>query len=258
LEVEGDPNLTGQPYLKSLPPSRQPVMQAFINGQLPPGQLQRMLSSKDGQQFLAEAALSDPQLDVSKIGGYVEATKKFTSGQVANQLNSAGTSLVHLKALYDDNKLPGALIGGVNYAKRQADLNDASMELARFLAGGNAPSNQDIEGAKNSLDPSVFRTLDPQGSKQAAVEEQNDRIMEKVSQYQNEWKDAMPSSRWNKPMPGVSPQQIEAAQYIRNKGQAAQATIEVPLPDGHSAHFNTQEQADQFKAALAAQSGVKQ
>jgi hypothetical protein len=251
LEVEGNPNLTGEAYIKSLPAGKQAVMRAFVNGQLPPGtNLQRMLASKDGIQFISEAALADPNLDTSRMGAYVEASKNFAQGKIANQLNSAGTSLLHLKALFDDNNRPGAFIGGDNYAKRQADLNDASLELARFLTGGTAPSNQDIESARESLDPSIFRSLDPQSAKNAALKEQADRIREKVEEYKEQWHDAMPSPSFERstPMPGWHKDSEDALTYLRNDGKMPVQDFSVVLPNnGGVAHFPTQAQLDQFK-----------
>lgn len=251
LEVEGDPNLFGEAYIKSLPAAKQPVIRAFIKGQFPPGtNLQRLLASKDGQQFLSEAALADDTLDTSRMGAYVEASKNFAQGKISNQLNSAGTSLLHLKALFDDNNLPGAFIGGDNYAKRQADLNDASLELARFLTGGTAPSNQDIESARASLDPSIFRSLNPQSAKNAAVKEQADRIREKVEEYKEQWHDAMPSPAFERstPMPGWHKDSEDALAYLRNDGKVPAPDFSVVLPNNAGvAHFSSQAQLDQFK-----------
>jgi len=251
LEVEGDPNLSGEAYIKSLPPAKQPVIRAFIKGQLPPGtNLQRMLASKDGQQFLSEAALADDTLDTSRMGAYVEASKNFAQGKISNQLNSAGTSMLHLKALFDDNNKPGSLIGGDAWAERQNDLNDAATEYARFLTGGTAPSNQEVESARASLDPSVFHTLNPQSSKQAAVKAAADRIREKVEEYKEQWSDAMPSPAFERstPMPGWHKDSEDNLNYIRNDGKVPAPDFSVVLPNnGGVAHFPSQAQLDQFK-----------
>jgi hypothetical protein len=253
MDVEGDANLTGAAYIASLPAQKQPLIKQLVSGQMATGQLQRVLSGKDGQQLMAEVALADPDFDAAKIGAYIDASKKFASDRIANQLNSANTSLVHLKALYQDNLLPGAFVGGKNYAQRQADLNDASMELARFLTGGTAPGKEDIANARASLDPSAFRSFDVTGAKQKAVETQTKRIKEKMDQYEEQWSDAVPSPHWKRPMPGglgSHPDAKAAADFIENGGKApvaAAPSFSVALPDGSVAHFPSQQQMDQFK-----------
>ena len=221
LDVEGNPNLTGQAYIDSLPAASKPLVAQMAKGPIDVGSLGRILSNKDGRRLMQEVTLADPNFDSGKIDGYIKNSKEYAGGKIAQQLNSANTSLVHLKALFDDNLLPGSNTGGKPYAKRQSDLNDASLELARFLTGGNAPSNEDIASARKSLDPSLLRMglNSPSSYLNSAVKEQADRIREKVTQYQEQWDENMPSPNWKRPMPGWHPDAATALEYIRNDGK---------------------------------------
>jgi len=141
---------------------------------------------------------------------------------------------------------PLAFVGGENYAKRQVDLNDASKELARFLSGGNSPTKDDIEGARESLDPPSYRGVtDVQGLKNSAVTQQADRMYEKIQQYNSEWSDALPSASWKKPLPGWSQNNESTYQTLANGGKTP--AVSVSIPNGPTISFPNQEAADAFK-----------
>jgi len=239
----GDTSLNGQAYLNSIQdPAERALVQSVGTGHEAAQRMEYLIARNP--RVAQEIALAYPGIDTGQIGAYIDASKKFGSGNIANQLNAVGTGMLHFKALLQDNQKPGALVGGDAYAQRQADLNDASMELARFLAGGNAPTKEDIEGARASLDPSVFRSLNPIESKNSAIIQQAQRMNEKREQYQTEWHDAQPVG-WNKPLPGWSPENESAYQFIRNGGK--EPAISVQIPNGPQIQFPNQAAADAFK-----------
>jgi len=247
-KAQGDTNLTGIPYLNSIQDgSERSLVKMIGTGQIPPARMEYLIARNP--RVMQEVSLAFPGLDAARFPAYIDASKKFTSGPIANQINSAGTSIKHLKALFDDNNTPLSFVPGSKaYARRESDLNDASLELARFLTGGTAPSNLDVEGAKHSLNPTLL-SLDPQGSRNEAVKTQVDRIFEKINQYQDQWTTAMPSEQWKKPMPGWFSANQTALDYIRNDGKPPVQAYSVTLPDGTPITFQTEAQMNQFKQA---------
>jgi len=99
----GNPELSGQNYLDSIQDAGERAMvQELGTGRMDVGRMEYLIARTP--RVAQELALAYPDLDKGKIGAYIDASKKFASGQIANQINAAGTGMAHLSALLHDNR----------------------------------------------------------------------------------------------------------------------------------------------------------
>lgn len=219
---EGDSTLTGDAFLKSLQPNEAPLVKAAGDGRMNISNLGYLISRNPG--FADAVALYDPSFDSSKVDGYVKANKDFTSGQTSKALNSGATAIQTLRRLYDNTNTESLLPGSDANKKRQADLETAAIEVAKFQAGGTQPGKDDIAAAKALLDPTVPLTgglvANPINRK-AAVKEQLELVQNKLNNYEQQWTNAAPSPRYQAAMPGISNAAKIDASYVLNDGKYA-------------------------------------
>jgi hypothetical protein len=252
----GDASLTGDAYYRSLAaasPGEAAQAKQIGNGQMPISNLAYL--ARANPRLLEEVALMYPELKGEKLLSLVTQNKEFTSGKAGNSLNAANASFQHLEELWKATT-PGSLVGGEAYANRQAILTTAAGEYAKYLNGGNNPSKEQIQDARQSLDPPIYRdVLHPVNEKLAALKTISNLLDEKKSEYRTQWKSAMPSSAFNYPMPGEDPVADQASAYIRNSGhqpaplpkaQAGYVSVQIP---GYEARQIPTDQLAQFKAA---------
>ena len=156
--AQGDISLTGTDYLKSLQgvdPGEAGLVNQFGTGKLP---LDRVayLAAKN-PRLLEEVSLAFPDIRGDKIANLIDNYKKYSQGGVVGSaLNSANASIDHLNDIWNDLQQPGSLDpSSDSYTRRQNDLNTAVQEYAKFIAGGKQPGKEDIEHAREALDPPI-------------------------------------------------------------------------------------------------------
>jgi hypothetical protein len=97
----GNANLTGEDYLKTIPPALAAQVRALSDGRraFPTG---TALRSPAVQQLIAAATQYDPTLDAANAATRVATRKKFTSGTTRDNITALNTALGHLGTLWED------------------------------------------------------------------------------------------------------------------------------------------------------------
>lgn len=95
----GDMTLSGDEYLKTLPPQIQGQVKAIAEGRMPINP--SMMRSPAGAQLLAAASQYDPSFDGVNYQARAKTRQDFTSGQAARNLTALNTALGHLSSLDD-------------------------------------------------------------------------------------------------------------------------------------------------------------
>ena len=251
-DAQGDITLTGDAYGKTLQaanPGEYAEARQIGNGQMPISNLAYLARAKP--RLLEEVALLYPDLKGEKLLSLVSQNKEFTSGKAGNALNAANSSYQHLAELYRDTTA-SALLGGPAAAKRDADMETAVGEYARFLNFGNSPSKEQLATARAALDPPTGLTsvagvgnlagsiasgqsIHPLDTKLAALREISNLLDEKKMEYRTQWQSGMPSAAFNYAMPGEDATADQSSAFIRNGGK-----MSPPLPQAQSGYVSVQ------------------
>jgi hypothetical protein len=145
-------------------------------------------------QLMSAVAAKYPDFDSSKIQGYIAATKDFTSGTTSKQLNAGGTALKHLEELNNLNTDKSHIPGTSDYNRYQNKVDTVASELAKFYGDATIPAIASIKSTLAAQLP---------GNRKAAIQEQAKSMGDKLDSYEQQWKNAAPSSSYQAPMPGI-------------------------------------------------------
>lgn len=98
VETPGDPNLTGDAYLNSLPQSMRAQVRALSEGRIawPTG---RAATDPHWQQVIAATGQFDPTFDAANYSTRVSTRRNFTSGVARRNITALNTALRHLETL---------------------------------------------------------------------------------------------------------------------------------------------------------------
>lgn len=100
-QTPGDINLTGEPYLATLPKALAAQVKALAEGRRPfPNNAS--MRSQSMQELVAAASQYDPTLDAANSATRVATRKDFTSGMSAKNITAINTALGHLGSLWKD------------------------------------------------------------------------------------------------------------------------------------------------------------
>jgi hypothetical protein len=94
----GDPNLTGDAYLASLPPEQAKVVKAMVEGRRQPVS-QYALKLPYWKSMLEAAQTYDPTFDETKWSGRLAGVKDFSSGKSSEMVRAANQTLHHVGQL---------------------------------------------------------------------------------------------------------------------------------------------------------------
>lgn len=121
---------------------------------------------------------------------------EFTSGKTGGSLNASGTSVQHLTQLLALNTAASHIPGTPAYREYMIQVHQAAEELSKFYGGGKAAQSDihqyesDLGGIGPGRDRALTRAVTALG--------------EKMTEYHQQWQNAMPSKYWTLPMPGIS------------------------------------------------------
>lgn len=162
----GDNSLTGEDYLKTLPPALARQVRMVSEGRmaLPTG---AALRSPAMQELVAAASQFDPALDAANAATRVATRKDFTSGAAAKNKTSINTAIGHLvslaraaKALNNSNfKAYNSLsnymideVGDPRVNNFNMKRNAVATELAKVFKGtGGAPALAEIHDWQQTI-----------------------------------------------------------------------------------------------------------
>jgi len=255
----GDPDATTpEAFLSSLAPPEQNIVRMMGLGKMPLTRIEYLASRKP--EVLEAVARAFPDFDQSKVGGYVNTYKEFTSSKpstAGGALNAGGTALKHLHELQQLNTIKSRVPGTTDYNAFQNKLDTLTGELATFYQM--PKTEKTIQDMRSTL--GSFTNRD------AAIREQTKSMGDKLDSFEQTWKNAAPSKAYEAPMPGIDQKakmaraamDPEYAQRLQQEQPDAQQKPQTPsaqaaagggvivnTPDGPIS-FKNQQQADAFK-----------
>lgn len=170
----GDPQLSGQQFLASIPdPAMQKLVQAVADGRMPLPKIYR--AGKAGEigptQIAQAVAQYDPTYDQADPNSRIKARGDFTSGKAALEIQRLNTLAGHLLGLADATDKLGNSGSSTDYnaiannvvtrlgSKAVTNFNQAANpaaeEFAAIMKGTGAPTEQEIRLQQKSLDSSL-------------------------------------------------------------------------------------------------------
>jgi hypothetical protein len=202
--VGGNPALSGGDYLKSLPATEATLVSSVGTGKIAPDRMAYLIARNP--KLLQEITLAYPDFDSSKAAAYPGVYKDFTSGKTSTALNAGGTALGHLYELLQLNTPASHLPGTPAYTAYQNKAATVSTELAKFYGDATVPAIENIQKTLTSTLP---------GNREAAIRTQAQSMGDKLDAFEQQWKNAAPSSAYEASMPGIS-----------DKAKAARAALD--------------------------------
>lgn len=223
-KFQGDPKLKGDAYLATLKPDERTLVEEVGTGRMTLARLDYLMARNP--DFLVAVANAYPDsFDASKAQAYPATYKDFTAGATARAINAGATALETLTRLYNNTNAASLLPGTKAYRDREADINTAANEGAKFLVGGTAAaSEKDIEHFRATIDPTL-----PINRNEGVVEMLRN-INNKIDQYKQQWTNAAPSKYYQAPMPGISQAALNQVNQILGNKPAQPAGAGKVLP----------------------------
>ena len=214
LNPPASSGLTGDAYLKTLPTNTQGVLKAIAEGR--ETRSPRQLQDKNGNPTpLAEALhRAYPDFDDKKAAAYGAVVKDFESGPTSRALTSYGTAINHARALYDNSNLKSYIPGTDENKRYNQDITYVATEVAKALN----PTGVATEGAIKEQE----EALRSYTNRKAAIENAEHILTGKMAETKQRWANAQVRPSYQPPMPGLSPEAMNNADYIRSHGKVSQ------------------------------------
>jgi len=164
-------NLTGEDYLKTLPPNMATLVKKYAAGELPVSP--QMTRSTAGMQLLGAISQYDPTFDATNYQKRQQTATAFAKGKQADAVKGANQALYHMGNLYqrtedlnNTNILPGIINPVVNYVERKGwgdsrqgrykqSAQAVASELRRVFAGAGGGSLAELNKWEESFDPNA-------------------------------------------------------------------------------------------------------
>jgi hypothetical protein len=226
-DFSGNETLVGDAFLKSLIPKEQLLVKQAGDGQMRATNLAMLMRGKSGPAFAEAVSRYAPDFQGDKVDAYYKAMTEYNDdkpGSVGGTLNAGGTALKTLRRLYDSTTTSSLIPGSIENKKRQADLQTAAIEVAKFQAGGRQPGVEDIDRARKILDPEIPLTggmLANPINRRESVKEATELVQKKLQEYEDMWNQKAPSPRYQSPMPNISAAARVDSAYVLNNGKYA-------------------------------------
>jgi ABC-type transporter Mla subunit MlaD len=220
----GDTSLTGDAYLATLPAGSQSLVKELGTGKIALSRLDYLLTRKP--EVLEAVSRAYPDFDSSKVQGYTNAVKEYTSsknGTAGAQLLSGSTALKHLNELKEFNTLKSRIPHTVDYNNYNNKLDTLTGELATFY---NLPkTDKTIQDMKS--------TLGDFANRDAAIQTQAQSMGDRFDGLEQTWKNAAPSKAYEAPMPQVDSAALKARAKLDPR-YAARAKGQAPPPQNQN------------------------
>lgn len=180
-------------------PSDDNLIHMAGSGQMDMGNWGYMLARMKDPAFLKRVTAIYPDMDTSKIKRYMKAADEFTSSDkgAGKQLNNGSTAINHLGELYDAASASSLIPYSTDNNKTTTLKAGIVGELGQFYGESTIPGQTRFEKGIGSMVPSARKD---------AIIEQIRMLGDKMSSFQQQWKNSMPSSHYSRPMPGLSPE----------------------------------------------------
>ena len=164
-------NLTGEDYLRTIPPAAAALVKKYANGEL--AVTPQMTRTPQGAQLLGAITQYDPTFDATNYQKRQQTATAFAKGKQADAIRGANQALYHMGNLYsrtedlnNTNVLPAIVNPIVNYVEekglgdtRQGKYRQSAQavasELRRVFAGAGGGSLAELTKWEEGFDPNA-------------------------------------------------------------------------------------------------------
>ena len=242
----GDPTLTGEEYLKTVPADVAAKARMLIDGRMP-WPSAGALRSPQMQAIISAATQADPTLDAANANTRVATRKDFTSGVAARNLTSLNTALGHLVHLRevasklnntwspDWNSAVNAVqsnhLGDPRVNDFKIVRNAVATEISKLLKGTGAPSLKEIEDWKETANENMS-----QEQFDGLIKQAMNIIVPRMQSLGDQYNRGMGKS--DEPMHLLSPEAQKQYDMLTGEGgtdEAPRADIFAGVPEGAQA-----------------------
>ena len=192
-------------------PTDDNLIRMIGTGQMEIGNWGYVLSRMKDPNFARAVTTQYPDMDTSKIKRYMKASDEFASSDkgAGKQLNNGSTAINHLGELYDaasaSSMIPYSRDNNITTTLKAGIIG----ELGQFYGESTIPGQTRFEKGIGSLIPSARKD---------AILEQIRMLGDKMSSFQQQWRNSMPSARYTRPMPALSPEAMRTWMALDPKG----------------------------------------
>lgn len=146
-------------------------------------------------EIMDAVAQKYPGFDKSKVESYAKTYKEFTSGKIADQLNSGSAALRHMNELKSLNSSASHNPLSPAYTAYTNKAHTVAVELSKFYGNPTIPAIQKIEDTLLSTLP---------GKRDAAILTQAKSMSDKFDEFKQQWMNSAPSPAYEASMPQMS------------------------------------------------------
>lgn len=226
IEVPSDTNRLA--YWQTVPADKKLQVAQIGFGILPLTNPGYMVARDKGGALGTVTAMFGPEWENYNTKAFVDMNDGFAKGKDGQTLVAANTALQHLHDLgttvnQDDvvSRFPWAK----SYAERNSIKNMLIGEMAKWQAGGNAPSNVELDHAEQTLGQAGVFSM----NRADAIRTTNNLISQGLNSLETKWQDtAPPSFRYDMPYK-LSPESEASFLLTRDAGK-----VMVKDPQGRS------------------------
>jgi hypothetical protein len=220
--------LSGDDYLKTLPPAAQNVLKAIAEGR--ETRSPRQLQDKNGNPTpLAEALhKAYPDFDDKNAAAYGGLVKDFKTGPTSRTLTSYGTAINHARALYDNTGPNSYIPGKDEYKRYNQDVTYVATEVAKALNPTGVATESAIKEQEDAL-RSIF-------NRKAAIQNAAHILNGKMSEIKQRWMNGQVRPSYQPPMPSLSKEALDNAEYLLSGGKSQTQTEQKSQPPQSQAH----------------------
>jgi hypothetical protein len=228
LNPKSAAGLQGEQYLATLKPEDQSVLKAIAEGRN-----HATLQNRKGELTPIGQSLmrAYPDYDIEKAKAYGGVVKDFTTGASSKALTAYGTAINHARALYDNTGTKSYIPGTDEYKRYNQDITYVATEVAKALNPTGVATETSIKEQEAALRSVTNR--------KAAIENAEHILTGKMAEMKQRWANGQVRPSYQPPMPTISQEALDNADYIRNHGkmpakqnQQRPATGQ-PQPVGH-------------------------
>lgn len=233
----GDPNASGEDFLRSLSPARAALVKSIAEG-LQPGPTGRSAASGPGQFLMQQVQQYDPTATSINLPVRQATRKAFTSGtqgQSIVQANTVGGHLAALDALADtlgNTGIPfvntvknatGAALGNQSTQKAVTSFNTLSNTLASELTKfyrNNGGSEQDVNEFRRQLNASNSPT-----QIHSAIKEMASAVLSKIDALNTSYNQGMGKVTDGINLPNLNQNALGQLQRLAGEGPSPAASL---------------------------------